>query len=90
MGTLLSLCRRIRGPVEEAVLVSLVISLACLIVYVLPSLRLMEEKRVSDEFNVRFDRAVADLQRMQADGLLSAKAGGSQRGEDAAMRAVAR
>lgn len=70
--------RSLRAPAEEAGLIGVVICLACMTAYVLPAIRLAEEKYVSEQFDLRFKRTVAELQRLQDDGVLSGTTGGSQ------------
>lgn len=71
MATSLSLLRSLRGPVSEMMLVGLTACMACLVAYILPSIRLAEEKRVSEQFDIRFRNTVEDLQRMQEQRVLS-------------------
>jgi len=55
----------LQGPVGELLLVAVVGFLACLLAYVLPSIRLAEERRVNQEFDGRFRRTVEDLRRLE-------------------------
>jgi len=65
---------------NESVLLMLAIVLSMLIAHLIPSLKLAEEKRVLDAFNIRFEAANEELQRMQSGRELQHSRSGNQSG----------